>query len=318
MTIATVRSGTGNAGRARQEVGTQGSGPGGLCREAGYDSALVSKTDCGKVRRFQAPVIPWAAAYQSGSGSADRQVRPREWELGLRSDRPCTQSLDHEVSDQTVGNVLRRRGIEPAPKRGQSASWSEFIRAHMEVLAGMDFFTVEVLTWRGLATYYVLFLIHLESRRITIAGMSRHPTQTWMEQMARNVTDESTGCLRDIRYVLHDRDTKFCASFESNLTAAGVKPLKLPARSPNLNAFAERWVRSVKAECLSKPILFGEAFLKRTLAEFVEHFHAERPHQGKGNVLLFPTQRLQQAADAQIVCRQRLGGLPRRSPKTGQ
>jgi putative transposase len=112
------------------------------------------------------------------------------------------KSLNHEVSDQTVGNVLRRHDIEPAPKRGQNTSWSEFIRAHMEVLAGMDFFTVEVLTWGGLATYYVLFLIHLESRRITIAGITRHPTETWMEQMAHNVTDESTGCLRDIRYVL--------------------------------------------------------------------------------------------------------------------
>src|SRR5829696_8006471 len=175
----------------------------------------------------------------------------------------------------------------------------------MEVLAGMDFFTVEVLTWSGLATYYVLFVIHLECRRITIAGITRHPTKTWMQQMARNVTDESTGCQRDIGYVLHDRDTKFCASFESILTAAGVKPLKLPARSPNLNAFAERWVRSAKAECLSKLILFGEASLKRALAEFVEHFHAERPHQAKGNVLLFPTLRLQQTADAQIVCKER-------------
>jgi putative transposase len=129
----------------------------------------------------------------------------------------------------------------------------------MEMLAGIDFFTVEVLTRSGLATYYVLFLIHLESRRITIAGITRHPTETWIEQMARNVTDESTGCLRDIHYVLHDRDTKFCASFESILTVAGVKPLKLPARSPNLNGFAERWVRAAKEECLSRLILSAKA-----------------------------------------------------------
>ena len=87
----------------------------------------------------------------------------------------------------------------------------------MEVLAGTDFFTVEVLTWSVLATYYVLFLIHLESGRITIAGTTRQPAEAWMEQMVRNVTDVSTGCLRDLRYVLHDRDTKFCASFESIL-----------------------------------------------------------------------------------------------------
>ena len=132
-----------------------------------------------------------------------------------------------------------------------------------------------------------------------------------MEQMARNVTDESTGCLREIRYVLQDRDTKFCASFESILSAAGVKALKLPARSPNLNAFAERWVRSAKEECLSKLILFGESSLKRALTEFVEHFHAERPHQGKGNVLLFRIEGLRQTAGTQIVCKQRLGGLLR-------
>ena len=166
-----------------------------------------------------------------------------------------------------------------------------------------------MLTWRELATGYVVFLIHLESRRVTIAGITRHPTETWMEQMARNVTDESTGCLRNIRYVLHHRDTKFCASFEAILTSTGIKPLKLPARSPNLNAFAERWVRSVKEECLSKLILFGEGSLKRALSEFIEHFHAERPHQGKGNLLLFPSPRLQQTAGAEVACKQRLGGL---------
>src|ERR687892_695616 len=220
-------------------------------------------------------------------------------------------NLGHVVSDQTVGNILRQLGIAPAPKRSQTTTWKDFIAAHMAVLAGIDFFTVEVLSWRGLVTYYVLFFIHLESRRVTLGGITRHPTETWMEQMARNVTDESTGCLRGIQYLLHDRDTKFCASFESILTAARVKPLKLPARSPNLNAFAERWVRSAKEECLSKLILFGEGSLKRALAEFVEHFHAERPHQGKGNVLLFPTEGLQQTAGAQIVCRPRLGGLLR-------
>ena len=111
--------------------------------------------------------------------------------------------------------------------------------------------------------------------------------------------------------MLHDRDTKFCASFASILTTAGIKPVKLPARSPNLNAFAERWVRSAKEECLLKLILFGEGSLKRALTEFVEYFHAERPHQGKGNVLLFPTEGVQQTAGARILCRQRLGGLLR-------
>src|SRR5918995_115281 len=181
-------------------------------------------------------------------------------------------NLGHAVSDQTVGNVLRRHGIAPAPKRSQTTTWKDFIASHMSVLAGIDFFTVEVLTWRGLATYYVLFFLHLETRRVALGGITRHPTETWMEQVARNAIDEPSGHLRHVRYVLHDRDTKFCASFRATLATSGVKCIALPPRSPNLNAFAERWVRSVKDECLSKLILFGERALQRAIAEFIQHY----------------------------------------------
>jgi putative transposase len=187
-----------------------------------------------------------------------------------------------------VGNVLRRFGIPPASKRRHQTSWADFIRSHMAVLAGIDFFTVEVLTWRGLATYYVLFFLHLETRRVTLAGITRHPTEDWMVQMARRAVDPIDGTLLPIRLVLHGRDSKFCALFRETLLSAGVRPLTLPARSPNLNAFAERWVRSIKTECLSKLILFGEASLRRAVTQFIEHYHLERPHQGKGNQLLFP------------------------------
>ena len=219
-------------------------------------------------------------------------------------------NLGHRLSDQTVGNILRRHGVAPAPKRSQTTSWKDFIAAHMSVLAGADFFTVEVLTWRGLVTYYVLFFLHLESRRVSVAGITRHPDQEWMQQIARSATQETWGYLHPCRYVLHDRDTKFCASFRSVLAAGGVKTIPLPARSPNLNAFAERWVRSAKEECLSKLILFGERPLTRTLAEFSAHYHGERNHQGKANKLLFP-----EAGDEPlprgrpVECRQRLGGL---------
>ena len=197
-------------------------------------------------------------------------------------------NLGHRLADQTVGNILRRHGIAPAPKRSQTTAWKDFIAAHMSVLAGVDFFTVEVLTWRGLVTYYVLFFLHLESRRVSVAGITRHPDQAWMEQIARSATQEDWGYLHPCRYVLHDRDTKFCASFRCLLAEGGVQAIPLPARSPNLNAFAERWVRSVKEECLSKLVLFGERPLSRTLAEFTAHYHSERNHQGKSNQLLFP------------------------------
>src|SRR5258707_5153327 len=123
-------------------------------------------------------------------------------------------NLGHTVSDQTVGNILRRHGIAPSPERKRTTTWSQFIRSHMAVLAGTDFFTVEVLTWRGLVTYYVLFFLHLETRRVTLAGITRHPTETWMTQMARNAVDEPTGAVRGCRYLLHDRDAKFCVAFQ--------------------------------------------------------------------------------------------------------
>ena len=219
-------------------------------------------------------------------------------------------NLGHHVSDQTVGNILRRHGIAPAPKRSQITTWKDFLAAHMNVLAGCDFFTVEVLTWRGLVTYYVLFFLHLESRRVTVGGITRHPDQEWMEQIGRSATQETWGYLHSCRYVLHDRDTKFCASFRAALASGGVKTVALPAHSPNLNAFAERWVRSVKQECLSKVILFGERPLSRVLAEYTRHYHSERNHQGKGNRLLFPvTSNRQPRQRHAIACRQRLGGL---------
>src|SRR5262249_43486208 len=111
-------------------------------------------------------------------------------------------NLGHRLSDQTVGNILRRHDIRPAPKRKQTTSWKDFIRAHMAVLVATDFFRVEVLTLRGLITYYVLFFIHLESRRICLAGVTRHPNQEWMEQMARNVTMEDSGFLIHCKYLL--------------------------------------------------------------------------------------------------------------------
>ncbi len=219
-------------------------------------------------------------------------------------------NLGHEVSDQTVGNVLLRHGVPPAPERKHTTTWATFIRAHLSVLAGTDFFAVEVFTLRGLATYYVLFFIHLGSRKVDIAGITVHPNERWMQQMARNVTMEGCGALRYCRYLLHDRDTKYTTAFRAIIESGQVKTLPLPARSPNLNAYAERWVRSVKEECLSKIILFGERSLRRALGEYVAHYHAERNHQGKSNVLLFPLVSGNRR-EVPVQCRERLGGLLR-------
>jgi len=193
------------------------------------------------------------------------------------------------VSDQTVGNVLKRHGIAPAPERKTTSTWKEFIRTHMDVLVATDFFTAEVWTLGGLVTYDVLFFLRLGTREVYVAGVTPHPNEAWMVQTARNVTMEEWGFLTPGQYVIHDRDGKYCPAFQQIRDTAGVKRVPLPPRSSNLNAYAERWVRSVKEECLSRLILFEEASLRHALTEYAEHFHHERNHQGKGNVLLFPT-----------------------------
>jgi putative transposase len=218
-------------------------------------------------------------------------------------------NLGYTVSDQTVGNILKRHGIPPAPERKTTTTWNEFIRMHMDVLVATDFFTAEVWTKAGLVTYYVLFFIHLASRKVHVAGMTPHPDECWMTQIARNVTMAEWGFLAPGQYLIHDRDGKFCPMFQQTIDASGVKRLPLPARSPNLNAYAERWVRSVKEECLSRLILFGEAPLRHALTQYVEHFHHERNHQGKGNVLLFPVVSPGTPRQGSVQCRERLGGL---------
>lgn len=223
-------------------------------------------------------------------------------------------NLGQAVSDQTVGNVLKRNGLEPVRERRKGTSWREFMRSHMDVLAAVDFFRAEVWTMFGLTTYYVLFFLHLESRRVHIAGITASPDEGWMKQVARNLTMEGWGFLVRIpcRFLIHDRDAKFTESFRRILESSGIQSVLLPPRSPNLNAFAERWVLSVKQACPDKPILFGEASLRHVLQEFVEHYHRERNHQGKGNALLDPDSPRQIGSrHGRIECRQRLGGLLR-------
>src|SRR6266851_1445117 len=219
-------------------------------------------------------------------------------------------NLGYTISDQTVGNILKRHGIPPAPERKTTTTWKEFIRTHLDVLVATDFFTAEVRTLGGLVTYYVLFFLHLGSRKIHVAGVTPHPNEAWMVQVARNVTMEEWGFLAPGQYLIHDRDTKFCAAFQHIIDEAGVERVVLPPRSPNSNAYAERWVRSVKDEALSRLILFGEGSLRHVLHEYVEHYHHERNHQGKGNVLLFPlSSPADTAPQGPMQCRERLGGL---------
>ncbi len=222
--------------------------------------------------------------------------------------RGALYNLGHEIGRNTIKRILLDNGLEPAPERGKKTSWETFLKSHWGVIAATDFFSVEVLTLKGLVRYFVLFVIDLKTRRVVIAGISRRPDGAWMQQVARNLTDSHDGFLRDARYLIHDRDPLFTDAFKATVKFGGVKTVKLPVRSPNLNAHAERFVRSIKSECLSKIIPLGERHLRLAVTEFGDHYHMERNHQGLGNRLI-ERSRGHPWNVGRVECRERLGGV---------
>jgi putative transposase len=144
-----------------------------------------------------------------------------------------SRELGNEISHQTVKNILAEHGIDPAPRRKNITSWSDFIKSHTDCLLATDFFTTEVWTALGLVTHYVLFFIHIQSRKVHLAGITPNPTDAWMRQAARNLTMTGCNIVGKCRYLIRDRDAKFTAGFDMIFAAAGIETLKLPARSPN-------------------------------------------------------------------------------------
>src|SRR5512138_2466783 len=195
-------------------------------------------------------------------------------------------NLGHEVGRGTIANVLKREGIEPAPQRGGRTPWSVFLKAHWRSIVAADFFTAEVWSFRGLVTYYVLFIIELAKRIVRIAGITTQPNESWMTQVARGMTDDLSGCLVGKSHLIIDRDTKYTVQFRRLIAEARTAIIRLPPRSPNLNAYAERFVRLIKEECLDRMILIGQGALRRSITEFVLHYHHERNHQGLRNQLI--------------------------------
>ncbi len=222
--------------------------------------------------------------------------------------RDALRHLGHEVGRNTVKRILLIHGIEPAPERNRKTSWKTFIKAHLGELAAADFFTVEVLTLMGLSRTFVFFVIDIETRRVQIAGITNQPCEAWIMQIARNLTDTEDGFLRGIRYLILDRDPLYTRAFRATLKDSDVEALRLPARSPNLNAFAERFVLSAKSECLSRLVPLGENHLRRAMSAFVSHYHSERHHQGLGGQLVVADENTRQA-EGEVRCRERLGGM---------
>ena len=228
---------------------------------------------------------------------------------GYRRIQDALANLGHRVDKMTVRNILRRHHIDPAPKRRQSGmSWSQFLKLQWEVLAATDFFTVEVATWHGLVTYYVLVVMELSTRRVEIAGITPHPNAAFMQQCARQLTDQFDGFLLGKCYLIHDRDSKFTDAFDAMLKASGVEPVVLPPLAPNWNAHCERCVRSIKEEVLDHMIFLGEDSLCYAMHHYLTHYHQEHNHQGLDNQLIAP----EPVVDGQMGAvrrRERLGGL---------
>jgi transposase InsO family protein len=228
---------------------------------------------------------------------------------GYRRIQGALANLGHCIDKLTVRNILRRHHLEPAPQRRKAGmNWVQFLKLHWEVLAATDFFTVEVATWHGLVTYYVLVVMEVATRHVQVTGITPHPTAAFMQQCARQLTDPFDGFLLGKRYLLHDRDTKFTQAFDACLKDSGVEPVVLPPQSPNLNAHCERFVRSIKGEALGRILMLGERALQAVIRQYLVHYHAERNHQGLGNRLILPEPGVA-SRDGPIVRRDRLGGL---------
>jgi putative transposase len=216
--------------------------------------------------------------------------------------RGALKNVGHRVGRSTIARILRAQGIPPVPER--PTSWRTFLRAHWGAIAGADFFTTEVWTWRGLVTYYTVFVIDLASRRVQIVGVTPHPDEAFMCQVSRTLTAADDGMLVGHDVLICDRDRKWSQAVRQRLEESGVRVVQTPFQAPNANAYAERFVRSIKEECLSQVIPFGERHLRRTLAEFVEHYHRE---QGLDNALIDGVSTSGNTTG--IRRRQRLGGL---------
>lgn len=227
---------------------------------------------------------------------------------GYKRIAAALKNLGLEVCSSTVANVMKRNGLNPSGDRKKGGmSWAEFLKIQKDAIWATDFLTSEVWTPFGLTTFYILFFIQIKTRKVVLGGITAHPTGEWMAQVAKNLTGFD-GELAEAKYLIHDRDVKYTAQFDAILKGSGVKPVKLPPFSPNLNSFSERFVLSLKSECLDKFIPIGERSLRRAVKNYLEHYHSERNHQGIGNCIPFPEGQFG-SREGKLKTKQRLGGL---------
>jgi len=213
------------------------------------------------------------------------------------------RKLGFEVSESHVRDVLKRHHITPAPVRG-SSSWRHLITHYKNQLIACDFFTVQTLT---LKTLYVLFFIELGSRKVHLAGVTANPNQTWVTQQARQVMWELGERNPPCRFLIRDRDNKFPAAFDTVFRSEGIDVIRTPVRAPNANAYAERWIRTVREECLDLLLILNQTHLRRVLITYTEYYNDARPHQGIEQRIPVPPQ--QSPSSGAVEHRKVLGGI---------
>lgn len=214
--------------------------------------------------------------------------------------------LGYRVGASTVWTILKGAGVDPAPVRS-AVTWRQFLRAQAEGVLAMDFFAVDTVVLRRL---YVLFAVEVATRRVHVLGVTEHPTGEWVTQQARNLLMELGESADRLRFLVRDRDTKFTATFDAVFAAAGIEVIKTPVRAPRANAYAERWVGTVRRELLDRMLILGRRHLQVLLREYVEHYNGHRPHRSLGQVPpLGPSQPPVAVVGSRVVRRDRLGGL---------
>jgi putative transposase len=214
--------------------------------------------------------------------------------------------LRYKIGASTVWAILQRAGVDPAPKRS-ALTWRQFLRAKAKGVLAVDFFTVDTVFLQRL---YVLFVIEVASRRVHVLGVTPHPVGAWVTQQARKLLMTLDDCPGRFRFLVRDRDTKFTAAFDAVFTAEGIQVLPTPVRAPRANAYAERWVGTVRREVLDRMLILGCRQLRAALAEYADHYNGHRPHRALGQAPpLGPGVPVVLAPPGRVVRRGRLGGL---------
>jgi putative transposase len=215
--------------------------------------------------------------------------------------------LGYEISKTSVKNILIENGYDPEPDLTVRSTWHEFLKSHWDVMTACDFFTIELLIERKLIRCTVFFVIEFSRRKVFFAPIKLQPDGDYMKQVARILTDCEDGFLKGRRYLIHDRDPLYRSEgFYEILQSSGIEPIRLPAKSPDLNSIAERFVKTVKYECLNYLILSSVEQLEYTLTQFQQYYHHERIHQFLGRII---EPKYEIDVESEIVCIERLGGL---------